>query len=74
MQTTVATLLLITASVMLTCVVIDYAVTIVEATFQTTNLPQPERLKNLQSSLLNQTSYLFNQTLPDLQEPSNSMP
>ena len=62
LQTTVATLLLITAAVVLTCVVIDYAVSVVQTTLQTTNIPQLDRLKNIQSSILNQTDTLYNQT------------
>lgn len=64
MQTTVATLLLITSAVILTCVVIDYAVVVVQQTLQTTNIPQLDRLRDIQSSILNQTDSLFNQTQP----------
>jgi hypothetical protein len=74
LQTTVATLLLITASVMLTCVVVDYAVSVVQTTLQTQNIPQLDRLRDIQNFILNQTDSLFNQTLPDLQETSSSMP
>jgi hypothetical protein len=64
MQTTVATLLLITSAVILTCIVIDYAVVVVQETLQTANIPQLDRLRNIQSSILNQTDSLFNQTQP----------
>ena len=63
-QTTVATLLLITSAVVLSCVVVSYAVSIVEATLQTSNIPQLQRIKDLQRSLINETDSLFNSTLP----------
>jgi hypothetical protein len=64
MQSTVATLLLITSAVILTCIVVDYAVVTIQQTLQTTNIPQLDRLRNIQNSLLNQTDSLFNQTQP----------
>lgn len=64
MQNTVAALLLVTASVVLACVVVDYAVIIVQNTLQTTNIPQLERLKTIENSLLNATDSLWNQTQP----------
>ncbi len=63
MNTTLSTLLLITSCVMITCVVVDYAVTIVQNTMQTTNIPQLDKLKQIEQSLLNQTDTLWNQTL-----------
>ena len=68
MQTSVATLLLLTASVILACVVIDYAVSISQATLQTTNVPQLQHLKDIENSVLNQTSNLYSQTTPPVQE------
>lgn len=62
MQGTLATLLLITSAVILTGIVVDYAVVTVQQTLQTTNIPQLDQLRNLQNSLLNQTGSLFNQT------------
>jgi hypothetical protein len=62
MQGTVSSLLILTSAVILTCVVIGYAVTVVEQTLQTTNIPQLDRLKDIQRSLLNETDSLFNQT------------
>ena len=61
MQGTLATILLLTAAVVLTCVVIDYAVNVVEQTVGTTNLPQLDRIRNLENSVLNQTDALANQ-------------
>jgi hypothetical protein len=63
-QTSVAILLLITASVVFSCVVIDYAIGIIQATMQTTSIPQLESLKNLENMVLNQTTAMWNQTLP----------
>jgi hypothetical protein len=71
LQTSVATLLLVTASIMFTCVVIDYAVSVVQTTLQTTNIPQLDKLKNIESSILNQTDTLLNQTLA---QPQNTIP
>jgi hypothetical protein len=62
MNGTVATLLLLTSAVILTCVVVGYAVTVFEQTLQTTNNPQLNRLKDMQRSLLNETDSVFNQT------------
>lgn len=66
MEATVATLLLITSAVILTCVVVDYAVSIIQTTLNTENIPQLGRLRNIESSILNQTGSLFNQTQPEL--------
>lgn len=62
MQATLATLLLITSAVMLTCVVVDYAVGIFVNVLQTDNLPQIAKIRDLESMILNQTDNLFNQT------------
>jgi hypothetical protein len=66
METTVATLLLITSSVILMCVVVDYAVTTVQQTLNTQNIPQLDRIRGMENNLLNQTDSVFNQTQPDL--------
>jgi ABC-type uncharacterized transport system YnjBCD permease subunit len=66
MQTVVATLLLVVSAVMLACVVIDYAIVTVEQALQTTNIPQIDRIRKIESSILNQTDNLFNQTQPEL--------
>ncbi len=70
MQATVATLLLVTSAVIIACVVVGYAATIVEATVQNQNIPELARLKELQESLLNENYGLYNQTTPQLPEPS----
>jgi hypothetical protein len=71
LQTSLATVLLITASVILTCVVIDYAVSVMQTTLQTTNIPQLGRLRDIQNSILNQTDSLWNQTQA---LPQNTLP
>jgi uncharacterized membrane protein len=71
LETAVATLLLVTAAVVLTCVVVNYAVSTAEQTLKTNNIPQLGTLKNLENNLLNQTD-LFNGTQPQL--PSQPSP
>jgi hypothetical protein len=61
-QATLTTLLLITSAVMLTCVVVDYAVGIFVNVLQTDNLPQIAKIRDLENLILNQTDSLFNQT------------
>jgi hypothetical protein len=70
MQATLATLLLITSAVMLTCVVIDYAVGIFENVLQTDNLPQIDKIRDLESKVLNQTDNLFNQAEMQFASPT----
>jgi hypothetical protein len=74
LQGSVATLLLVTASVMLTCVVIDYAVGVVQTTLQNPNIPQLNRLRDIQGSILNQTDYLYNHMMLNPQETPNPTP
>jgi hypothetical protein len=64
LQTSVASLILVVSAVVIACLVVDYAVNVVEATLQTTNIPQLQRIKDLQRSLLNETDSLFNSTFP----------
>ena len=66
LETSVATLLLVTSAVVLACVVVNYAVSVVEQVLNTENIPQFDRIKNLENNLLNQTDRLFNQTQPGL--------
>ena len=70
MQATLATLLLITSAVILTCVVIDYAVGIFENVLQTDNLPQMNKIRDLESKILNQTDNLFNQAETQFTSPT----
>jgi predicted PurR-regulated permease PerM len=65
MQTSVSTLLLVVSAVLLTCVVINYAVTTVEQTLQT-NIQQVNRIQKLENAILNQTNNLINQTQSQL--------
>lgn len=71
METAVATLLLITAAVVLSCVVINYAVNTIGQTLNTSNIPQLNKLNNLENNLLNQT-VTFNSTEPQLPTDSPS--
>lgn len=66
MEATVATLLLVVSSVVLASVVVDYAVNVVQAALNTQNIPQLDRIKNIENSILNQTDSLFNQTAPEI--------
>jgi hypothetical protein len=69
LETAVATLLLVVASVVLACTVITYAVATIEQNVNTQNMPELNQLKNLENSLLNQT-YVVNGTLPQLPNPT----
>jgi hypothetical protein len=68
MQTSVAALLLVTSAVVIGCIVVNYAVNIVEQTLDTNNAPQLDRLKNLEDKFLNENSGGYNQTLPGLSD------
>ena len=61
MQTSVAMLLFVTSSVLLACIVIDYVVVIFEQTLDTENSSQIERIRNLESIVLNKTDNLINE-------------
>jgi hypothetical protein len=71
LQTTIVTLLLITTSVVFACVVIDYAVNIMQNTLNTTNNPQLDRVKLIEGNLLNQTD-AFSGSQPE--SPSATSP
>ncbi len=72
METTVAALLLVTASVVLACVVVTYAVNIVQVTVDTQNFPEINKLQIYVNNLLNQTQSTMNDNA--LQEPDASLP
>jgi hypothetical protein len=72
LETTVAALLLITSTVILAAVVVDYAVGVIQQTLNTQDIPQFHGMRDLQSSILNQTEGFFNQTQPEL--PSQPSP
>lgn len=72
METTGTSLLLVTAAVVLACVVVNYAVNVVEQAVNTDNIPQIDKIKNIENNLLNQTDQLFNETQPQL--PSQPPP
>jgi hypothetical protein len=60
MQTTLATLLFVTAAVLLACVVVNYTVAIFEQTLDTENSPQIEKIHELEAIILNETDNLIN--------------
>ena len=60
MEATVAALLLVTASVVLACVVVNYAVNIVQVTVDTQNLPEVNKLQDYVNNLLNETQSTMN--------------
>lgn len=60
MQTTLATLLFVTAAVLLACVVVNYTVAIFEQTLDTENSPQIEKIHELEGIIMNQTDNLIN--------------
>jgi hypothetical protein len=72
MEATVAALLLVTASVVLACVVVNYAVNIVQVTVDTHNFPEVNKLQDYVNNLLNQTQ----STMKDnaVQEPDSYSP
>jgi hypothetical protein len=62
MESTVAALLLVTSTVVLACIVIVYAVDMVQQSFSGDS-PQMQLINQIQQNILNQTA-LFNGTLP----------
>ena len=72
MQSTVASLLLITSAVILACVVVNYAVAVFSETTKMQDSDELDALRDLQSFIRNQTSILSNQTqesTPNEQSP-----
>jgi hypothetical protein len=75
LETTVASLLLVTSAIILSCVVVSYAVSTVEQTMNMQNIPQLDRIKSLTDQLLNQTDSLYDQTMPEIQcSPTPTIP
>jgi hypothetical protein len=72
MQNELSVLLLISASVMITCIVISYGVGIVQTTLNTKDLPELEKLTAIQKSIMNQTETLQSQT--GLLETNQTLP
>jgi hypothetical protein len=66
LQNSVATLLLVTAAVVLACVVVNYAVTVAQQTANNASNPEFGPIRDLENNLLNQTYQLLNQTQPVL--------
>jgi hypothetical protein len=71
MQSTVASLLLITSAAILTCVVVNYAVAVVGETIHKPNADGFDALNGLQTFIRNQTSIMSNQTQ---ESPPNECP
>ena len=72
METTVSALLLVTASVVLACVVVTYAVNIIQVTVDTRNLPEVNKLQDYVNNLLHEIETPINGT--SVQEPDPSFP
>lgn len=70
LQTSVATLMLVTAAVVLCCIVINYSVTIAQQTANNATNPYYGQMENLTRQLSDQTTQLFNQT----QQPNPGIP
>ena len=68
MEATVAALLLVTSTVLLTCIVVVYAVDTVQLSFAEDS-PQMQLMNSIQNQILNQTS-IFNGTLPGIPNTS----
>ncbi|MEM2281859.1 MAG: hypothetical protein QXZ68_07775 [Candidatus Bathyarchaeia archaeon] len=50
-------------------VVVEYAVSVFERTLQTSNIPYIDRIRKMESLILNQTDAMLNQTLPETPQP-----
>ena len=61
MQTSVVALLFVTSSVILASIVVEYAVVTCEQAIDTDDAPQIDRIRELESLLLNQTDSLFDE-------------
>lgn len=64
MEVSIATLLLLTASVVLACICVTYAVNIVQQTINATNLPDGQRIQSLINGLDNSTNNALSGTMP----------
>lgn len=77
-QTSVIALFFVTTAVVMACVVVEYAVITCEQTLDTENAPQMERIRELESMLLNQTDYMFNEieqfNLTEIQPVDTGLP
>ncbi|MEM3000471.1 MAG: hypothetical protein QXV09_03340 [Candidatus Bathyarchaeia archaeon] len=66
MEGVVAALLLVVSATLLACVVVNYAVNIVENILQMDDVPEINRIRELQEYLYNQTDKTLNETLPEI--------
>ncbi|MCW4033832.1 MAG: hypothetical protein NWF03_00535 [Candidatus Bathyarchaeota archaeon] len=60
MQTSLATLLFVTSTVILACVVVEFAVVAFEQTLDTDS-PQMDRIREMEDMILNQTDNLWDE-------------
>ena len=74
MQTSVATLLLVTAAVMLVCVVVNYSVTVMEQSLSSQNNRLLDPARELAENLQNQTNQYLNGTQAGLPTQPTSSP
>jgi hypothetical protein len=68
METTVAALLLVTASVILACVAVNYAINIIQVTMDNHNMPEVNKLQDYVNNLLNETQSSINSTAAQVPE------
>jgi hypothetical protein len=61
MQTSVVSLLFVTSAIILACVVVECAVVTCEQTLEAEDVPQIDRIRKMESMILNQTDSLFNE-------------
>lgn len=57
----VAALLFVTSSVILVCIVVEFAVATFEQTLDTEDAPQIDRIRKMENMILDQTDNLFNE-------------
>ncbi|MCX8153677.1 MAG: hypothetical protein N3E52_04510 [Candidatus Bathyarchaeota archaeon] len=69
MEGVVAALLLVVSATLLACVVVNYAVTIVENILQMNDVPEIDRIREIQEYLYNQTDRTLNETIPEVTLP-----
>ena len=73
MQSSVCALILISSALILSTVVVDYAITVCQNTLHT-NTPQLENLRNFENGILNQTSSGTNQFDGSLANQTQTQP
>lgn len=66
MEGVVAALLLVVSATLLACVVVNYAVNIVENLLHMNDIPEINRIREIQEYLYNQTDRTLNETLSEI--------